>query len=82
MTHVVPDAEVESTARELALSLARGPSVALGYIKKNIKNAESATLDSCLDSEAVYHCRCLQTTDHKEATVAFLQKRVPSFVGK
>ena len=31
---VVPDAEVEAAAHELAMSLAQGPSITLGYIKK------------------------------------------------
>src|SRR6266487_94095 len=40
VTRVVPDAELEAAARELAVSLAQGPSVALGYIKQNINAAE------------------------------------------
>src|ERR1700722_17078339 len=36
VTKVVPDAEVEAAAHELAMSLAQGPSIALGYIKRNI----------------------------------------------
>ena len=40
VTKVVPDAEVEDAARELAMSLAQGPSIALGFIKRNINNAE------------------------------------------
>src|SRR5215472_881064 len=43
---VVPDAEINGAARELAMSLAQGPSVALGYIKRNINNAEYLTLDA------------------------------------
>src|SRR6201992_2570096 len=33
VTRVVPDAEVEAAARELAMSLAQGPSITYGYIK-------------------------------------------------
>ena len=81
MTRVVPDSDVAAVAYELAMSLAQGPTVALGYMKKNINNAETCSLEACLDGEALHHCRCLQTTDHKEAAVAFLQKRAPAFVG-
>ncbi|MGD4018473.1 enoyl-CoA hydratase-related protein, partial [Xanthomonas citri pv. citri] len=39
VTRVVPDAEIDAAAHELALSLAQGPSIALGFIKRNINNA-------------------------------------------
>src|SRR5216684_4312829 len=45
VTKVVPDAEVEAAAHELAMSLAQGPSVTLGYIKRNINNAEHLSLE-------------------------------------
>src|SRR5712671_2899959 len=40
VTKVVPDAEVEEAALDLAMSLAQGPSITLGYIKRNINNAD------------------------------------------
>lgn len=82
VTRVVPDAEVGAAAQAFALSLAQGPTVALGYMKKNINNAETAPLEAYLDSEATHHCRCLQTEDYKEATSAFVAKRPPSFTGR
>ncbi|MGJ4890885.1 enoyl-CoA hydratase [Bradyrhizobium sp. HKCCYLRH3099] len=82
VTKVVADAEVEAAARELALSLAQGPSVTLGYIKRNINNAETMTLEACFDAEAVHHSRCSDTEDHKEAARAFVEKRAPVFHGR
>jgi 2-(1,2-epoxy-1,2-dihydrophenyl)acetyl-CoA isomerase len=82
MSRVVPDAEVGAAAREMAAALARGPTVALGYLKANINNAEETTLEAYLDAEAMYQCRCLQTADYQEATSAFVQKRAPIFVGR
>ncbi|MCP9627736.1 enoyl-CoA hydratase [Rhodopseudomonas palustris] len=82
VTKVVPDAEVEQATRELALSLAQGPTVTLGYIKTNINNAESLSLEACFDAEALHHSRCAETIDHKEAAAAFVEKRVPSFQGR
>ena len=81
VTKVVPDAEVEAAARELALSLAQGPSIALGYIKRNINNAEHLSLEACFDGEAIHHTRSGETADHKEAAKAFVEKRKPAFVG-
>src|SRR5215472_18420338 len=34
VTKVVPDAEIDTVARDVAMSLAEGPSIALGYIKR------------------------------------------------
>jgi len=68
-------------ARELAMSLAQGPSVTLGYIKRNINNAETMTLEACFDGEAIHHSRAGETADHKEAAKAFVEKRKPVFSG-
>lgn len=81
VTKVVPDAEIDAAARELAMSLAQGPSVALGYIKRNINNAEHLALEDCFDGEAIHHTRCAETDDHKEAAKAFVEKRKPTFKG-
>jgi 2-(1,2-epoxy-1,2-dihydrophenyl)acetyl-CoA isomerase len=81
VSKVVPDAEVEAAARELAMALAQGPTVTLGYIKTNINNAEHLSLEACFDAEAMHHSRSGDTADHKEAAKAFVEKRKPAFVG-
>jgi 2-(1,2-epoxy-1,2-dihydrophenyl)acetyl-CoA isomerase len=81
VTKVVPDSEIETAAHELALSLAQGPSIALGFIKRNINNAEHLALEDCFDGEAIHHTRCSDTEDHKEAAKAFVEKRKPTFRG-
>jgi 2-(1,2-epoxy-1,2-dihydrophenyl)acetyl-CoA isomerase len=81
VTKVVPDAECEAAAHELAMSLAQGPSIALGYIKRNINNAEKMSLEACFDGEAIHHSRAGETADHKEAAKAFVEKRKPAFGG-
>lgn len=82
VTRLVPDGEVQASALELARSLADGPTVSLGYLKANINDAETASLEAYLGAEAMRHCRCLQTSDHKEATRAFVEKRPPVFEGR
>src|ERR1700709_859442 len=79
VTKVVPDAEVDASAHELAMSLAQGPSITLGYIKRNINNAEMMSLEECFDAEAIHHSRSGETLDHKEAAKAFVEKRKPVF---
>jgi 2-(1,2-epoxy-1,2-dihydrophenyl)acetyl-CoA isomerase len=81
VTKVVPDAEIDAAAHELALSLAQGPSIALGYMKRNINNAEHLALEDCFDGEAFHHTRCGDTDDHKDAAKAFVEKRKPTFRG-
>src|SRR3979411_1823391 len=81
VTRVVPDAEVEAAAHESAMSLAQGPTVTLGYIKKNINNAEQLSLEACFDTEAMHHSRCSDTADPREAAKAFVEKRKPVFQG-
>ncbi|HZR87244.1 MAG TPA: enoyl-CoA hydratase [Bradyrhizobium sp.] len=82
VTKVVPDAEIDAAARELAMSLAQGPSIALGYIKRNINNAETMSLEACFDGEAIHHTRAGETADHREASKAFVEKRKANFRGE
>src|SRR4029077_7552845 len=81
VTRVVADAEVDAAARELAMSLAQGPSITLGYIKRNINNAERLPLETCFDAEAFHHSRAGETADPKEAAKAFVEKHKPRFEG-
>jgi 2-(1,2-epoxy-1,2-dihydrophenyl)acetyl-CoA isomerase len=57
----------------------RGPSVTLGYIKRNINNAETMSLEACFDAEAIHHSRSGETADR--AAKAFVEKRKPAFLG-
>jgi 2-(1,2-epoxy-1,2-dihydrophenyl)acetyl-CoA isomerase len=82
VSRVVPDAELETAAHALARSLADGPTVTLGYIKRNINLAEQLSLEAVLDAEALHHIRCSATEDHKEAAAAFVEKRVAAFKGR
>src|ERR1700748_1126090 len=82
VTKVVADDEVEAATHELAMSLAQGPSVTLGYIKRNINNAEHKSLEACFDAEAMPHTRAVEAADHKEAAKAFVEKRKPVFSGQ
>lgn len=81
VSRVVPDADVSNAATDLAMSLAQGPTVTLGYIKRNINNAEHMSLEACFDAEAMHHTRCSETADHLEAAAAFVEKRAAVFKG-
>jgi 2-(1,2-epoxy-1,2-dihydrophenyl)acetyl-CoA isomerase len=82
VNRVVPDAVLEDETMALASRLAAGPRVALGYMKKNLNAAESASLKELLDLEAWHHSRTGLTEDHREAARAFVEKRPPVFKGR
>ncbi len=72
------EAEVAAFAAELA-SL---PTVAVGYMKKNLNAAYGGSLSDTFDREALHMIRCFMTDDHKGAAVAFVEKRAPEFTGR
>ncbi len=80
VSRAVDPGTVQDTARDLAQSLANGPTLTLGRIKQNIAMAESgASLAECLDHEAANHMASTITNDHQEAAAAFVEKRKPRF---
>jgi 2-(1,2-epoxy-1,2-dihydrophenyl)acetyl-CoA isomerase len=81
VNQVHPDDELEEKTMALAKKIASGPTVTLGYIKRNMNAAETGTYHDQLDLEALHHSRCGMTEDHKEATKAFVEKRAPVFKG-
>ena len=74
--------ELMAKAREIALRIANGPTVAYRYMKENLNRAMAGEVDDCLDLEATHHIHCGQTEDHREATQAFVAKREPVFKGR
>jgi 2-(1,2-epoxy-1,2-dihydrophenyl)acetyl-CoA isomerase len=74
--------ELAAKTREVALRLAKGPTVAYRYMKENLNRAMAGEVDDCLDLEATHHVHCGQTEDHREATKAFVEKREPVFNGR
>jgi len=82
VNRVVPDAALEKETMALAARIARGPRVALRYMKRNLNAAESGTLRDLLDLEAWHHTRTGMTDDHREAAKAFVDKREPQFRGR
>jgi 2-(1,2-epoxy-1,2-dihydrophenyl)acetyl-CoA isomerase len=81
VNRVVPDADLATVTMELAQSLAYGPSIALGLMKRNLNCAESSGLAELLDMEAVHQVQTGRTEDHREAARAFVEKRVSIFTG-
>ena len=82
VNRVAPDDRLEDETMTLAGRIARGPRVALRYMKRNMNAAESGTLKDLLDLEAWHHTRTGETEDHREAAKAFVEKHEPTFKGR
>ena len=79
---VVPPELLETTVRELAISLAQGAPVAIALTKNSLNRSLGMDLSAMLELEAKAQSICYLTEDCKEGVEAFLQKRKPVFKGK
>jgi len=76
------DACLQDDALALAARLAKGPSVALGLIKKEVEMAQTGTLEEVLIFEARCQGEAFRTDDFEEGVTAFQQQRTASFRGQ
>jgi 2-(1,2-epoxy-1,2-dihydrophenyl)acetyl-CoA isomerase len=79
---IFPAADFEREIMARARRLARGPSIALRYMKENLNRAVTGELGDCMDLEVTHHVHTAQTEDHREAARAFVEKREPRFRGR
>ena len=77
---VAPD-DLAGAARELAIRLAEGPTVALGAIRRAVRYAAGHGLAEALGLEARLMAETGATRDHEAGVAAFLAKQRPLFEG-
>jgi 2-(1,2-epoxy-1,2-dihydrophenyl)acetyl-CoA isomerase len=82
VTEVVPAAEVAARARELAVRLAAGPTVAYGAIRRALAFSAGHGLDESLEFEHRMMDLTGSTEDHRGAVASFLAKQQPTFSGR
>ncbi|MFC7327650.1 enoyl-CoA hydratase-related protein [Marinactinospora rubrisoli] len=82
VTRVVPADELATAARELAVRLANGPTVAYAAIKAELTFGSGLDLQNALEMEASLQDQCAETTDHLNATLSFVNKSAPVFEGR
>ena len=82
VNRAVPAAQLAAAAAAWATELAALPTVALGYMKRNLNAGLRGSLSDVLDAEALHMIRTFETEDHKGAAVAFVEKRAPKFGGR
>lgn len=82
VNQVVPGAQLEATVKNLALKLARGPSLAIRAAKKVLFASQEKELIQALENEVREQVRCYLSDDCSEGIRAFFEKRLPQFRGK
>lgn len=82
LTSVVPDDELAAATAALAARLAGGPTLAYGAIKAGLLYASSHGLAESLEKEAELQTMLGATSDHQDATVAFVNKQAPVYQGR
>lgn len=76
---VVPAAEVEPTARALAMQIAAGPQATVGRARRTLRRALEAELSEVLELEIEAQRVAFRSPDAREGFTAFLAKRAPRF---
>ena len=82
VTKVASADTFEEESKAYARYLASLPTVAIGYMKKNLNAANQTSLSDVFDLEAMHMMRSFTTEDHKRAAVAFVNKEAPEFKGR
>ncbi len=81
VNRVVPGEALEEEVRALAAELARGPTRALGLVKRGLRLGSQSTLEDTLALEARLQEEASRTADYQEGVRAFREKRQPRFQG-
>lgn len=81
ISRIVEPEELLPTAHEIAAKIAANPPIAVRMTKRLLRAAETGTLESVLQLSASMQAIAHATNDHKEAVMAFIEKRTPRFSG-
>ena len=82
VTKIVPADEFDATVHELATTLAAGPTLAYGSIRRAVAFSSGHSLTESLANEGDYMTLTGATSDHRAAVAAFLAKEKPVFTGE
>lgn len=81
VNHEAPAEQVMAKAQELAEELASLPPLAVRWTKLSVNKWLKHQLNLVLDASVAYEMLSMNSRDHKEAAMAFIEKRPPQFKG-
>lgn len=82
ITRVVPDHELLTQSRAIAVQLAAGPTRAYGISKRLLHRGWTETLETQMENESQAIAESARTKDAREGITAFLEKRPPKYKGQ
>ncbi|MCU0446537.1 MAG: enoyl-CoA hydratase [Microscillaceae bacterium] len=82
INHIYSETDIDEEVQKMAEKLANGPFIAIQQTKANLREANSGSLETTLDMEAVNQANNFQSNDFVEGVSAFIQKRKPNFKGE
>ena len=82
VNRVLPHDALATEGLAFCAEIAKGPTASLARMKANVTFAETASLASVLEREAVAWKIGQLGPDHREAVAAFMEGRKPSFSGR
>ncbi|MER5196906.1 enoyl-CoA hydratase/isomerase family protein [Streptomyces sp. NPDC002755] len=82
VNRVVPDGELDKTAREWAARLAAGPTRALALTKQLVNGSLDADRATAFAAEAAAQEINMTTADAREGVTSFVERREPRFRGR
>jgi len=82
INQICPNDKLMEEAEKLVDSLASGPTLAYGAVKKLILESTNESLETQMETEAQLIAQMGSSVDGKEGIAAFLAKRKPTFQGK
>jgi enoyl-CoA hydratase len=82
VNYCVPKAEVMETAEEIVQELAEGATWAMRWTKLSVNKILKQNVNLVLETSMALEKYCFKMEDHREATLAFKEKRKPVFKGR
>ena len=79
VSRVVPPDDLMKVAEEIAGKIAKSPPIPVELTKRIVYRTMMDDINRDLDLETWAQAICVQTEDHKEAVLSFLEKRPPNF---
>jgi enoyl-CoA hydratase/carnithine racemase len=79
---VVPTADLDDAVRKIVDTIAAGPPIALSSTKRELDNVSTLSLAQALEIETLAQSVNAQTDDLREALLAYMERRPPTFEGR